>query len=212
MVNSDKANKSIHVKSLIAEIKSRYGYFVTYKKAWMEKENALVMDSTTETNPIIIFQESVPRTIVEYVTRSFIIDGVQDNLCYIFERVFWAFKPCIDDFNYYKPIVQVDGAFLTGKYHRTLLTAISQDGYEMKQLTLQLKLSTLRSQFQQAFAWIDQIPLKKWTQAYDEGRRYDHMTTNLAECMNFVLKGARSLSICALVKTTFEITKSWFVE
>jgi len=128
MVNSDKANKSIHVKSLIAEIKSRYGYFVTYKKAWMEKENALVMDSTTETNPIIIFQESVPRTIVEYVTRSFIIDGVQDNLCYIFERVFWAFKPCIDDFNYYKPIVQVDGAFLTGKYHRTLLTAISQDG------------------------------------------------------------------------------------
>ena len=85
-------------------------------------------------------------------------------------------------------------------------------GYEMKQLTLQLKLSTLRSQFQQAFAWIDQIPLKKWIQAYDEGRRYDHMTTNLAECMNFVLKGARSLSICALVKTTFEITKSWFVE
>jgi len=82
----------------------------------------------------------------------------------------------------------------------------------MKQLTLQLKLSTLRSQFQQAFAWIDQIPLKKWIQAYDEGRRYDHMTTNLAECMNFVLKGARSLSICALVKTTFEITKSWFVE
>ena len=38
------------------------------------------------------------------------------------------------------------------------------------------------------------------------------MTINLAECMNFVLKGARSLPICALVKTTFERTKSWFVE
>jgi len=38
------------------------------------------------------------------------------------------------------------------------------------------------------------------------------MTTDLAECMSSVLKGARSLPICALVKTTFERTKSWFVE
>jgi len=38
------------------------------------------------------------------------------------------------------------------------------------------------------------------------------MTTNLAECINFVLKGACSLSIAALVEATFEITKTWFVE
>jgi len=31
-------------------------------------------------------------------------------------------------FDYCKPIVQVDGTFLTGKYHGTLLTVISQDG------------------------------------------------------------------------------------
>jgi len=38
------------------------------------------------------------------------------------------------------------------------------------------------------------------------------MTTNLAECINSVLKGARSLLICAIVKTTFEQTKDWFVK
>ena len=38
------------------------------------------------------------------------------------------------------------------------------------------------------------------------------MTTNLAECINFVLKGARSLPISALVKATFEKTKTWFIE
>ena len=38
------------------------------------------------------------------------------------------------------------------------------------------------------------------------------MTTNLVECMNSILKGAQSLPICALVKTTFERTNSWFVE
>jgi len=55
--------------------------------------------------------------------------------------------------------------------------------YEMKQPIVQAKLLSLRSQFQQPFAWIDQIPLEKWTQAYDEGRRYGHMTTNLVECI-----------------------------
>jgi len=38
------------------------------------------------------------------------------------------------------------------------------------------------------------------------------MTTNLAECMNFVLKRARSLPICALIKATFERIETWFIE
>jgi len=38
------------------------------------------------------------------------------------------------------------------------------------------------------------------------------MTTNLVECMNLVLKGARSLPICALLKKTFENTNAWFIE
>ena len=75
-------------------------------------------------------QESVPGTIIAYITQSFVIDDVQDNLCYVFERVFWAFKPCIDGFNYCRPIVQLDGTFLTGKYHRTLLTTIGQVRYQ----------------------------------------------------------------------------------
>jgi len=38
------------------------------------------------------------------------------------------------------------------------------------------------------------------------------MTTNLAESINSILKRVRSLPICALVKTIFEITNAWFVE
>jgi len=64
----------------------------------------------------------------------------------------------------------------------------------------------------QAVSWIDQIPLEKWTQAYDGGKRYEHMTTNLAESTNSFFRGARSLPICALVKTIFERTNAWFVE
>jgi len=38
------------------------------------------------------------------------------------------------------------------------------------------------------------------------------MTTNLAECINSVLRGAQSLPISALVTTTFETIKDWFVQ
>jgi len=84
--------------------------------------------------------------------------------------------------------------------------------YEVKQPTVQAKLSAMRSQFPQVVAWIDKIPLYKWSQAYDGGHRYTHMTTNLAECMKSVLKGARSLPICALLKITFQNINAWFVE
>nr|KYP41841.1 hypothetical protein KK1_036766 [Cajanus cajan] len=45
-----------------------------------------------------------------------------------FHRVFWTFKPCINGFKYYKPIFQVDGTFLYGKYKRNLLVAMAQEG------------------------------------------------------------------------------------
>jgi len=43
----------------------------------------------------------------------------------ISKRVFWRYKPYIDDFKFYKPIVQVDGPFLYGKYRGTLLVAVA---------------------------------------------------------------------------------------
>lgn len=51
--------------------------------------------------------------------------------------------------------------------------------------------------------WIDEIGDRElWALAYDGGRRYGHVTTNLVECINSTLKGARNLPITALVKTT----------
>jgi len=60
----------------------------------------------------------------------------------------------------------------------------------MKQSTVMAKLFAIRSEFSQAVSWIDQIPLEKWAQAFDGGKRFGHMTTNLAKCTNFVLRGA----------------------
>jgi len=95
-------------------------------------------------------QESFPGTIVEYVTQPFVIYGVQDNSCNIFERAFRAFKPCINGFNYCKPIVQVDGTFLTGKYHENFLTAIGQDG---NQNIFPLTFAIVEGETKEALIW-----------------------------------------------------------
>ncbi|RYQ98643.1 hypothetical protein Ahy_B07g086410 isoform A [Arachis hypogaea] len=39
--------------------------------------------------------------------------------------------------------------------------------------------------------------------AFDGGYRWGHMTTNLVECINSVLKGARNFPVTALVKAIF---------
>jgi len=46
----------------------------------------------------------------------------------IFHRLFWAYQPCIIGFSFCKPIIQIDGTWLYGKYKGTLLMAVAQDG------------------------------------------------------------------------------------
>ena len=58
----------------------------------------------------------VPGFIWKMKTQS-AYEGNQLNVDHIiFKRVFWTFKLCIDDFKLCKPVVQVDGTFLYGKY------------------------------------------------------------------------------------------------
>ncbi|KAF1865181.1 hypothetical protein Lal_00004555 [Lupinus albus] len=72
---------------------------------------------------------------------------------------------------------------------------VIQMGYELMRPYFERMLDDLRQKNPRAATWLDNIPKEKWTQSYDEGRRYGHMTTNLAEWVNDVLKGSRALPI-----------------
>ena len=54
-----------------------------------------------------------------------------------------------------------------------------------------------------AYTYLQVEDKQKWTLAHDEGRQYGAMTTNLSECFNKVLKGARSLPITTMVRFTY---------
>nr|XP_029147041.1 uncharacterized protein LOC112733035 [Arachis hypogaea] len=51
--------------------------------------------------------------------------------------------------------------------------------------------------------WCDEIDVERWVLAFDGGHCWGHMTTNLVECINSVLKGAPNLPVTALVQSTF---------
>ncbi|KAF1899190.1 hypothetical protein Lal_00019312 [Lupinus albus] len=252
----------IPVKALVKEIVTRFGYTVTYSKAWTAKQIAMSQiygdwEGSYKELPrwFNTVQCYAAGTIVRYASSRH-----DESSSLILDRVFWAFKPCIEGFGFCKPILQVDGTFLTGKYNGTLLIASSQDDRgtgllgalrtelsqwcnaysvycirhvasnfnkefkdgDLKEKVIQIRYELMRPRFERmlddlrqknprAAAWLDNIPKEKWTQSYDEGRRYGHMKTNLAECVNGVLKGSRALPITSLIQATYHILNSWFL-
>lgn len=51
--------------------------------------------------------------------------------------------------------------------------------------------------------YLDGIPKEQWTKSYDRVLRYEHMKMNLAECINFILKGTCYLVVTSTVKETY---------
>ncbi|XP_065629548.1 uncharacterized protein LOC136067505 [Quercus suber] len=60
------------------------------------------------------------------------------------------------------------------------------------------------------YTYLMKEDLQMWTQLYDGGYRYGAMTTNVSECFNGVLKGARGLPIAAMVEFTHSKLVAYF--
>ncbi|KAL0336985.1 UNVERIFIED_CONTAM: hypothetical protein Scaly_1973600 [Sesamum calycinum] len=71
-------------------------------------------------------------------------------------------------------------------------------------------MEEIKKQDVKAFAYLDQINKEKWTASHDGGWRCCILTTNMSECINGVLKGARGLPVSALVEITLERTVHYF--
>ncbi|XP_047173528.1 uncharacterized protein LOC124841321 [Vigna umbellata] len=111
------------------------GYTTSYKKAWLAKQHAIehVYGNWEESfNKLPCLLQAMQTFLLGFVYKlktQPITDGqeIRQNQQY-FKRLFWTFKPCVDGFPYCKPLVQVDGTFLYGRYRGTLLVVVAQDG------------------------------------------------------------------------------------
>ncbi|RYQ80105.1 hypothetical protein Ahy_Scaffold1g106732 isoform A [Arachis hypogaea] len=298
-----ESDPSIKVKSIIAEVQSRFNYTISYRKAWLAKQKsvALVFGDWEESYQALpwwlsVMVQKIPGSVVQIETRPLYNGNEEAQGVKILHRVFWSFNPCIRAFRHCKPLVQVDGTHLYGKYKGTLLVAVAQDGNQnivpiafalvegetadvwhfflrnlreyvvrkdgvgmisdrhesiraavnrsggdwqpprawwmfcirhigsnflrafkvphLQKLVVNIGYSRTVEEYNtnykrleergEAYArWCDAIGLRHWVLAFDEGHRWGHMTTNLVECINSVLKGARNLSVLALVRATY---------
>ncbi|KAL0356023.1 UNVERIFIED_CONTAM: hypothetical protein Sradi_4049200 [Sesamum radiatum] len=72
-------------------------------------------------------------------------------------------------------------------------------------------MEEIKSQNVAAFEFLDKINKEKWTASHDGGWRTGILTTNMSECINGVLKGARRLPLTAIVEITLARTVNYFV-
>ncbi|KAK4407573.1 hypothetical protein Sango_0338300 [Sesamum angolense] len=301
-----KCNPSYGIKHVIQNVKDQTGYDVPYQKAWYSLKMAREIvygtwESSVQKLPAYLgaIQKYNPGTIVEWKHK-----GLQASTGkYVMGYVFWAFKPCIDGFQFCRNVISVDGTHLYTKYKYKLLIAAAMDGNQqvlplafavvdeetypswkwfLQQLSrhvirgrrgmclisdrhaglikavregpdfvsphgvhryclrhvcsnfnntiknvvlkdlcwqagseYQLRkfnriMDEIKKQDVKAFAYLDAINKEKWTASHDGGWRCGILTTNMSECINGVLKGARRLPVSALVEITLERTVHYF--
>ncbi|XP_057730255.1 uncharacterized protein LOC130945564 [Arachis stenosperma] len=87
-----------------------------------------------------------------------------------------------------------------GKDARRLLVNTT---YAKTEVEFDYWFDILRSEDPAMCDWANQIEYSLWIQYCDEGRRFGHMTMNISECVNSILKGVRNLPVCSLVKATY---------
>ncbi|XP_057723926.1 uncharacterized protein LOC130939878 [Arachis stenosperma] len=76
-------------------------------------------------------------------------------------------------------------------------------GYSRTIREYQIRYERLKEWGEAYTNWFDRIPREQYALAFNGGYRWGHMTTNLVECINSVLKGARNFPVTALVKAIF---------
>ncbi|XP_070007729.1 uncharacterized protein [Nicotiana sylvestris] len=120
------------IKECITCVHQEYGCTITKRKACLGRKRAFKIiygdwDKSFTSLPryMAALKHFNPGTVVEWkLERS---AGIPE---YIFRYVFWAFKPAIDGFVHYFPVISIGGTHVYGKYDIKPLIAVAVDANE----------------------------------------------------------------------------------
>ncbi|KAH1197423.1 hypothetical protein GmHk_18G051214 [Glycine max] len=131
----EKLDSDLIATCVVERINSEFAYKVSYKKAWLAKQKAIAIEYgyweqsyAKLSSWLTHMQNHSLGSYFQILHDDFIIGNTVSREHRQFHRVFWTFGQCKEAFKYRKPIIQVDGTHLYGKYRGTLLMATSQDG------------------------------------------------------------------------------------
>ncbi|KAL5184035.1 hypothetical protein HKD37_17G047807 [Glycine soja] len=130
-----REDPSIKISLIQERINSEFAYKVSYKKAWLAKQKAIAIEYgdwdesyVKLSSWLTHMQNHSPGSYFQVLHDDFIDRNTVSRKHRQFHRVFFTFGQCKEALKYCKPIIQVDGTHLYGKYRGTLLMATSQDG------------------------------------------------------------------------------------
>jgi len=114
---------TMKIKLMMSMVEDLFGYKVKYGKTWKAKQVALRMlyggwEEAYNRLPRLLGAMASTNPDMYHIVNAH--DGV-------FNRAFWTFGPCISAFQHCRPVLSIDGTFLTGKYKGTLLIALAHD-------------------------------------------------------------------------------------
>ncbi|KAH1264869.1 hypothetical protein GmHk_01G000694 [Glycine max] len=134
VVGMIREDLSIKISLIQERINSEFFYKVSYRKTWIAKQKAIVIEYgdweesyAKLSSWLTHMQNHFPSSYFQILHDDFIVGNRVSRKHHQFHRVFWTFGQCKEAFKYCKPIIQVDGTHLYGKYRGTLLIATSQD-------------------------------------------------------------------------------------
>ena len=144
---------TITVSALVEIIFQRYNYYVKYGKAWRAKQRALEIifgnwEEAYERLPVMLnaMRAVNPGMHFEYLPK----EGETRNGSQVFGRAFWAFGQSIEAFKHCRPVVSIDGTFLTGKFEGTMLICIGTDAEDQ---LVPLAFAIVRKEDTDSWCW-----------------------------------------------------------
>ncbi|XP_072058200.1 uncharacterized protein [Arachis hypogaea] len=193
-----EADPALKVKSVIAEVQSKLNYTVSYQKAcyypcirvFRHCKPVVHVDGTHLYGKykgclLVAVSQDGNNNIVPIAFA--IVEGETSDAWH-----FFLSKLC-------QHVVTRDGVGLISDRHESINAAVERSNVR----EFEVRYQRLREQCEAYTIWLNRIPRKQYALAFDGGYRWGHMTTNLVECINSVLKGVRNLPVTALVKATF---------
>jgi len=133
LYNEIVEKKAMEVKAIQDTVKTRYKYSISYGKAWKAKQRALeqrfgsFLDAYD--NVVHLLHTLQARNLGTYVKIQHLsLPEPEFQTVKVLHRVFFSFASMIETFRHCRPVICVDGMFLTCKYKGQILTSIGTDG------------------------------------------------------------------------------------
>jgi hypothetical protein len=123
-------NPAYEPKSIICVIEEKFKYRISYGKAYRAKKKVMEMrwgtyKASYNNLPALLNTIAVLNPGTYYDIKTYPLVTRPGKLA--LHRSFLALGPCIEAFRHCRPVICIDGTFLTGKCKGTILTAVEAD-------------------------------------------------------------------------------------